>query len=61
MARVGRNPARIIPVWHEFITGHPGSAQEGGRGMWMVNQLCDLLQLRTHPWGSVVRVRMGRS
>lgn len=39
----------------------PTSVQESGRGMWMVNQLCDLVQLRTHPWGSVVRVRMGRS
>lgn len=38
----------------------PTPAQEGGRGMWMVNQLCDLVQVRTHPGGSVVRVRMDR-
>ena len=28
MAEVGRNPARIIPVWHEFITSRPDA---GGR------------------------------
>jgi anti-sigma regulatory factor (Ser/Thr protein kinase) len=38
----------------------PAPAQEGGRGMWMVNQLCDLVQVRTHPGGSVIRVRMDR-
>lgn len=77
MAATGRNPARIIPVWHEFILSRPDSAgrvgvfqqplvgrktptvtQEGGRGMWMVNQLCDLVQMRTRPEGSTVRVRM---
>jgi anti-sigma regulatory factor (Ser/Thr protein kinase) len=28
----------------------------GGRGLWMVNQLCDLVQMRTADDGSVVRV-----
>jgi anti-sigma regulatory factor (Ser/Thr protein kinase) len=27
-----------------------------GRGMWLVNQLCDLVQIRSSPTGSVVRV-----
>lgn len=36
----------------------PTVTQEGGRGMWMVNQLCDLVQMRTHPGGSIIRVRM---
>ena len=29
-----------------------------GFGLWLVNQLCDLVQLRTFPWGSVVRLGM---
>jgi anti-sigma regulatory factor (Ser/Thr protein kinase) len=28
----------------------------GGRGIWLVNQLCDLVQIRSSPTGSVVRV-----
>jgi anti-sigma regulatory factor (Ser/Thr protein kinase) len=30
----------------------------GGRGLWLVNQLCDLVQLRTSQAGNVVRVHM---
>jgi anti-sigma regulatory factor (Ser/Thr protein kinase) len=37
----------------------PGVAQGGGRGLWMVNQLCDLVQIRSGPEGTGVRVRMG--
>jgi len=29
-----------------------------GRGLWLVNQLCDLVQIRSSAEGSVVRVRM---
>jgi anti-sigma regulatory factor (Ser/Thr protein kinase) len=36
----------------------PREAQESGRGVWIVNQLCDLVQLRTSDAGTVVRVRM---
>ena len=36
----------------------PGSHQESGRGLWMVNQLCDLVQLRSSPAGTVVRLHM---
>ncbi|HTV99465.1 MAG TPA: sensor histidine kinase [Streptosporangiaceae bacterium] len=32
MAEVGGNPARIIAVWQDFVTGHPGSAQLWGVG-----------------------------
>lgn len=35
---------------------HPPSEQEGGRGLYLVNQLCDLVQLRTSPKGTTVRV-----
>ena len=30
----------------------------GGRGLYLVNQLCDLVQLRSSPDGSVVRIHM---
>jgi anti-sigma regulatory factor (Ser/Thr protein kinase) len=39
----------------------PGLEQEGGRGLWMVNQLCDLVQIRSSPNGSGVRLRMNLS
>jgi anti-sigma regulatory factor (Ser/Thr protein kinase) len=36
----------------------PAPAQEGGRGLWIVNQLCDLVQIRSGPEGTGVRLRM---
>lgn len=36
----------------------PGSGQIGGHGLWLVNQLCDLMQMRTFPDGSVVRIHV---
>ena len=36
----------------------PGPDELGGRGLYLVNQLCDLVQLRSSPDGSVVRVHM---
>ena len=38
----------------------PTHEQESGRGLWMVNQLCDLVQLRSSPAGTVVRLHMSR-
>lgn len=38
----------------------PPSGQIGGWGLWLANQLCDLVQVRTFPGGSVVRVHMHR-
>jgi len=38
--------------------GRPSDARDSGRGLWMVNHLCDLVQLRTAPTGTVVRVHM---
>jgi anti-sigma regulatory factor (Ser/Thr protein kinase) len=35
---------------------HPGASSERGRGLWIANQLCDLVQIRTYPTGSVVRL-----
>ena len=36
----------------------PAPDRDGGRGLWMVNQLCDLVQLRTFPSGAVVRAHV---
>ena len=36
----------------------PGRLQENGRGLWLANQLSDLVQIRTSADGGVVRVRM---
>ena len=38
----------------------PCSGQVGGHGLWLVNQLCDLVQMRTFASGSVVRVHVHR-
>lgn len=34
----------------------PGIAQEGGRGLWLANRLCDLVQIRSGDRGTVVRL-----
>jgi anti-sigma regulatory factor (Ser/Thr protein kinase) len=36
----------------------PTSRQLHGRGLWLVQQLCDLVQVRTEPAGTVVRVQV---
>jgi anti-sigma regulatory factor (Ser/Thr protein kinase) len=38
----------------------PSAGQDSGYGLWMANQLCDLVQLRSFTTGSVVRLRMNR-
>jgi anti-sigma regulatory factor (Ser/Thr protein kinase) len=47
-------------VIRDPLTGRadPALDQEGGRGLWIVNQLCDLVELRSSHAGTVVRVRM---
>jgi anti-sigma regulatory factor (Ser/Thr protein kinase) len=34
----------------------PGVTQEGGRGLWLANQLCDLVQIRSGATGTTVRL-----
>jgi anti-sigma regulatory factor (Ser/Thr protein kinase) len=34
----------------------PAPRQERGRGLWLANQLCDLVQIRSDPAGTVVRL-----
>jgi anti-sigma regulatory factor (Ser/Thr protein kinase) len=36
----------------------PAPGQLGGRGLWLVNELCDLVQLRSSESGTVVRVSL---
>jgi anti-sigma regulatory factor (Ser/Thr protein kinase) len=36
----------------------PTPTQEGGRGLWLVNQLCDLVQIRSNSGLTVIRLRM---
>jgi anti-sigma regulatory factor (Ser/Thr protein kinase) len=36
----------------------PPEGEEGGRGLWLASQLCDLVQVRTFTTGSVVRMHM---
>jgi anti-sigma regulatory factor (Ser/Thr protein kinase) len=38
----------------------PDPVQPDGRGMYIVNQLCDLVEVRSYPGGSTVRVHMYR-
>jgi anti-sigma regulatory factor (Ser/Thr protein kinase) len=38
----------------------PAADEETGRGLWLANQLCDLVQLRSSAQGTVVRVRVKR-
>jgi anti-sigma regulatory factor (Ser/Thr protein kinase) len=36
----------------------PEHGQLGGRGLWLANQLCDLVQIRCSAPGTVVRMRL---
>jgi anti-sigma regulatory factor (Ser/Thr protein kinase) len=36
----------------------PDPEQPNGRGLWMANQLCDLVQLRSPAHGTIVRLHM---
>ncbi|HEX4034001.1 MAG TPA: sensor histidine kinase [Solirubrobacteraceae bacterium] len=36
----------------------PAATARGGRGLWLVNQVCDLVQMRSTPQGSTVRLHM---
>jgi anti-sigma regulatory factor (Ser/Thr protein kinase) len=36
----------------------PDVAQEGGRGLWLANRLCDLVQIRSRATGTTVRLHL---
>jgi anti-sigma regulatory factor (Ser/Thr protein kinase) len=47
-------------ITHAFAgRERPPDDHPGGRGLWLVNHLCDLVQIRSRPDGNVVRLRMG--
>ena len=39
----------------------PLTDRESGFGLWLVNQLCDLVQVRTFEKGTVIRLHMARA
>jgi anti-sigma regulatory factor (Ser/Thr protein kinase) len=39
----------------------PSPESTVGRGLWIANQLCDLVQIRSFPTGTVVRLHMASS
>jgi anti-sigma regulatory factor (Ser/Thr protein kinase) len=51
MARIGRNPARIIPFWRAFVEGHTGSVR-GARGIgepiWAGRSSDELVECERH-------------
>jgi hypothetical protein len=58
-ADAGLDPARaadLVLAVDEVATN--SLRRDGGRGLWMVNQLCDLVQVRTFPSGVAVRMRV---
>lgn len=40
--------------------GRPDAAGNGGYGLWLVRQLCDRVQIRTGPGGTLIEIRMRR-
>jgi len=36
----------------------PDTAGHGGYGLWLVRQLCDRVQIRTGPGGTLIEIRM---
>ena len=36
----------------------PAREDERGRGVWMANQLCDLVQVRSGPAGTTIRIHI---
>jgi anti-sigma regulatory factor (Ser/Thr protein kinase) len=44
----------------ELLLGRerPNGDQSSGRGLWLVNHLCDLVQMRSFPTGNVIRLHM---
>jgi hypothetical protein len=60
-------PAVVSEIWSSRRIADPLAGREWpptdaghGRGLWVANQLCDLLQLRSTPAGTVVRLHQGQ-
>lgn len=50
MTEVGSNPARIIPVWRDFVDGHPTAARLRGVGepMWAGRSHAEMAECQLH-------------
>jgi anti-sigma regulatory factor (Ser/Thr protein kinase) len=55
-----RHEALLYAGEVDFLARTLPFIREGGRGLWLVNQLCDLVQLRSSAAGGVVRLHMRR-
>lgn len=68
MLRYWQDPSTaVVEVWdpgriHRLLAGRelPSIDDEMGRGLWLAHQLCDLVQVRSSPEGTVVRLHMAR-
>jgi len=68
-ARIWHNDDELVcevsdtGVIHDPLVGRriPPTDQMGGRGIWLMNQLSDLVELRSGPRGTVVRIHMRRN
>jgi anti-sigma regulatory factor (Ser/Thr protein kinase) len=66
VVRIWRGPTAIVCEVRdrgrigELLAGRlrPASEGAGGHGLWMANQLCDLVQVRTRRSGTAVRMHM---
>jgi anti-sigma regulatory factor (Ser/Thr protein kinase) len=67
--RTWREGARLLVEFEdagrieEQLAGRlrPSIMQEGGRGLWLANQLCDLVQIRSGATGTTVRLQAARA
>ena len=48
MARIGRNPARIIPAWREFHDAHGGRVRGIGEPIWAGRSADELVECQHH-------------
>jgi anti-sigma regulatory factor (Ser/Thr protein kinase) len=68
VVRIWHTPAEVLCQVEDggFIVdplaGHfrPADEQSGGQGLWLVNQVCDLVQIRTSNQGTTIRVHIRR-
>jgi anti-sigma regulatory factor (Ser/Thr protein kinase) len=66
--RVWREPEGLVcevrdggHIVHPLIgREEPAIGQVGGHGIWLVNLVCDLVQVRSNPDGSTIRMQMNR-
>jgi anti-sigma regulatory factor (Ser/Thr protein kinase) len=69
LLRIWREPGRLLVELEdegtvaEPLVGRlrPSVTQESGRGLWLANQLCDLVQIRSGAQGTVVRLQRALS